>query len=106
LWKPDSNERETVYPAQVLTDFVKGEVVALTAVYDKSVSTEELRAAVNKLYRQEPVLHSDVMTTWRIEPEQFAISISDGTNGAKEVTYLKFGKHSDLVPSAHLDCNK
>jgi hypothetical protein len=85
---------------------VKGELVALTAVYDKSVSTDELRAAVNKLYRKEPVLHGEVMTTWRIEPEQFAISIFEGTDGAKKVTYLKFGKYSDLVPTAHLDCRK
>jgi hypothetical protein len=44
LWKQDSDDGDPVYPAQVLTDFVKGEVVGLTAVYDKSVSTEEIRA--------------------------------------------------------------
>jgi hypothetical protein len=50
LWKQDSDDGGVVYPAQVLTDFVNGEVVGLTAVYDKSVSAEELRAAIAKLY--------------------------------------------------------
>ena len=91
LWKQDSDEGDLVYPAQVLTDFVKGEVVGLTAVYDKSVSTEEIRAAINRFYGNlPPVIHSDSMSTWRIEKEQFAISIFDGTEGAKELTYLKF----------------
>jgi len=43
LWKQDSGDGRTLYPSQVLTDFVDGEVVALTAVYDKSVSTQELQ---------------------------------------------------------------
>ncbi len=101
LWKQDSTDGGTVYPAQVLTDFVNGEVVGLTAVYDKSVSTEELRAAVNALY---PNAQLRAMDIWRVEPEQLAISVFDGSNGAKEVIYLKFGTFASHVPSAHLDC--
>jgi hypothetical protein len=101
LWKQDSSDGGTVYPAQVLTDFVNGEVVGLTAVYDKSVSKEELRAAINALYGKAPQVATDI---WRVEPEQLAISVFDGSNGAKEVTYLKFGTYSSHVPSAHLDC--
>ena len=117
MWRQDSDDGDSVYPAQVLTDLVKGEVVGLTAVYDKSVSTEEIRAAVNRLYgKRPPSFHSDSMSTWRIEEEQFAISIFDGTDGAKELTYLKFvtyssgmkpGTYPSLVPAAHIDfCQK
>ena len=119
LWTQDSDDGDPVYPAQVLTDLVlvKGEVVGLTAVYDKSVSTEEIRAAVNRLYgKRPPSFHSDSMSTWRMEKEQFAISIFDGTDGAKELTYLKFvtyssgmnpGVYPSLVPAAHIgDCKK
>ena len=117
LWKQDSDDGDPVYPAQVLTDLVKGEVVGLTVVYDKSVSTEEIRAAVNRLYgKRTPSFHTDSMSTWRIEEEQFAISIFDGTDGAKELTYLKFvtyssgmrpGVYPSLVPAAHIgDCKK
>jgi hypothetical protein len=45
LWQQDAGDRGAAYPAQILTDFVNGEVVGLTAVYDKSVSMDELRAA-------------------------------------------------------------
>jgi hypothetical protein len=101
LWKQDSRDGGTVYPAQILTDFVNGEVVGLTAVYDKSVSREEIRAAIDALYGKSPQVAPDI---WRIEPEQLAISVFDGLDGAKEVTYLKFGTFDSHVPSAHLDC--
>ena len=101
LWKQDSADGGIVYPAQVLTDFVNGEVVGLTAVYDKSVSKEELRAAINALFLNSPQVANDV---WRVEPEQLAISLFDGIDGAKEITYLKFGTYVSHVPSAHLDC--
>jgi len=101
LWKQDSTDGGTLYPAQVLTDFVNGEVVGLTVVYDKSVSKEELRAAINALFLNSPQVANDV---WRVEPEQLAISLFDGSDGAKEITYLKFGTYASHVPSAHLDC--
>lgn len=107
LWKQNSvNGRAAVYPAQVLTDLVNGEVVGLTAVYDKSVSTAELRATINRFYEKWFLLHSDSISVWRIESEQFAISIADGADGAKEVIYLKFGAYESHVPSAHLACQK
>jgi hypothetical protein len=101
LWKQDSTDGGIVYPAQVLTDFVNGEVVGLTAVYDKSVSKEELRAAVNVLYAKSPQAVPDM---WRVESEQLVISIIDGVDGANEITYLKFGTFASHIPSAHLDC--
>jgi hypothetical protein len=105
LWKQDSRDGGVVYPAQVLTDFVNGEVVGLTAVYDKSVSTKELRAAINALYEKSAVHRANGMVIdglWRVEPEQLAISIFESTDGAKEVIYLKFGTYSSHVPSAHI----
>jgi hypothetical protein len=111
LWKQDSGDGGTVYPAQVLTDLVNGEVVGLTAVYDKSVSSGELRSAINTLYGKWAFLGSPT-TIWRVESEQFVIQIpEDGSAGAKEVIYLKLGTGS-LVPSAHIfpsaetDCGK
>ena len=105
LWKQDSGDGRAVYPAQILTDLVKGEVVGLTAVYDKSVSASELRAAINTLYGRW-TFHSDSISMWRVESEQFVISIFDGCDGAKEITYLKLGTPGSLVPSAHIDCRK
>jgi hypothetical protein len=102
LWKQDSSDGGIVYPAQVLTDFVNGEIVGLTAVYDKSVTTEELCAAINALYSKWTV--SGLTNTWRVEPEQLMISVSDGSDGAKQVIYLKIGgNYASHVPSAHLN---
>jgi hypothetical protein len=113
LWKQDSNDGVTVYPAQVLTDVVDGEVVALTAVYDKSVSRQELQVAIDTLYAKWKVeLHGGRLSLWRVESEQLAVSLADGDNGTKQVAYLKFGTYKSLVPSAHIfpsaqiDCGK
>ena len=103
LWKQDSSDGGIVYPAQVLTDFVNGEIVGLTAVYDKSVSTEELRAAINALYSKWTVPGLDLH--WRVDPEQLVISVADGCAGAKLVIYLKIGTYASHVPSAHLNCS-
>lgn len=105
LWKVDSGDGGAVYPAQILTDLVKGEVVALTAVYDKSVSASELRAAIEALYGKS-TFNGVAISSWRVESQQFAVSISDGADGAKQVTYLKFGTPASLVPSAHIDYRK
>lgn len=106
LWKEDPGDSRAVYPAQVFTDLVKGEIVGLTVVYDNSVSPEELRTAINNIYGASPVLRGRPVSAWRIESEQFAISMYDGTDGATQVTYLKFGSPKTLVPSAHIDCRK
>ena len=106
LWKQDSGDGSAVYPAQVLTDLVNGEVVGLTAAYDKSVSTKELQAAINTLYGKWSIISGPVLWVWRVEPEQLAIQLADGKDGAKEVIYLKFGTYSSHIPSAHIGCNK
>jgi len=103
LWKQETGDVGAVYPAQVLTDLVNGEVVGLTAVYDKSVSTKELQEVINKRYGKW-VLHG--IDVWRVEPERIAIQIANGEDGAKEVIYLKLGTARSLVPAAHISCCK
>jgi hypothetical protein len=103
LWKDDSGEGRAVYPSQVLTDVVNGEVVGLTAVYDKSVSTQEIRAAIDTLYAKWKLdLHGGKMALWRVESDQIAIDLSDQDDGTKQVIYLKFGTYDSHVPSAHI----
>lgn len=116
LWKQDSGDGRTVYPSQVLTDFVDGEVVALTAVYDKSVSTQELQAALDALYAKWKIhMHGGRLSLWRVESEQVAVSLLDNEDGTKRLTYLKFAKIGGInsfVPAAHIfpsaqtDCGK
>ena len=111
MWRQDSGDGGAVYPAQVLTDLVNGEVVGLTAVYDKSVSTQELWAAIDRLYPKREVVHGDESFVWRVEPEQLAVSLANENDGTKQVIYLKLGTYGSHVPSAHIypahtDCGK
>jgi N-acetyl-gamma-glutamylphosphate reductase len=103
LWKQDSSDSGAIYPAQIMTDLVRGEVVGLTAIYDKSVTASELRAVIEALYGKS-TFDGVAISGWRVESQQFAVSISEGVDGAKQVTYLKFGTPASLVPTAHVDC--
>jgi hypothetical protein len=102
LWNKDSGNGAD-YPAKVLTDFVNGEVVCLTAVYDKSVSTAEIQSAIDALYGNWKVVQSDKLWLWRIEPEQLSIQLADRDDGTKWLMYLKFGA---TVPSLHIEPNR
>ena len=105
LWEQDLGDSGAVFPAQVRTDFVNGQVVGLTAVYDKSVSASDLRTTIEALYGKW-TFHGLAVSNWRIESQQFVVSMFDGAEGATEVTNLKFGTPDSLVPAAHIDCRK
>jgi hypothetical protein len=98
LWKQDSGDGGVVYPAQVLTDLFNGEVVGLTAVYDKSVSKRELQAAINELYETSALLDG----LWRVESERIVIQLSEPSDGTKRLIYLKVKPDGSLLPSAHI----
>jgi len=70
-----------------------GEVVGVTAVYDKSISAAKIESGIDALYgkwnRKLPI---EKQWLWRIEPERFTIVLEDRTDGTKSVTYLKFGE--------------
>jgi hypothetical protein len=98
LWKQEPGEG-AVYPAQVLTDIVKGEVVGLTAVYDKLVSIKDLQSAINARYEKWVLIPDGV---WRIKPEEFVIQLSERSDGTKQLIYLKLITDGNVVPAAHI----
>lgn len=99
LWNGDG--RPAAYPAQVLTDVVNGEVVGLTAIYDKSISIEELRSAIDTLYPKAERLPPGL---WRVKAEQLVIQLYERKDGTKQLIYLKIASSYDsLVPSAHIN---
>jgi hypothetical protein len=106
LWKQDSGDGGAVYPAQILTDVVDGEIVGLTAVYDKSVSTRELQTAVDALYSKSKALQGGKGSVWQVEPEQLTIQLYGRDDGAQQIIYLKVVKRGELCalePLAHID---
>lgn len=85
---------------------MNGEVVGVTAVYDKSVSMEELRSAIETLYpNPKDAIDGPIGSLWRVEAEQLVIQLHDRKDGTKQLIYLrivKTGGASSLVPSAHI----
>jgi len=82
LWKQIDDGGVFIPP--ILTDFVNGEVVGLTAVYDKSCP-QRTPGAISKLYGDRfLIVHSNAMSVWRIESEQLAISESDVSTGQRK----------------------
>lgn len=81
---------------------MNGEVVGLTAFYDKSVSLEELRSAIDTLYPKAAT--PGLPGLWRVKPEQLVIQLSEREDGTKLLIYLKnVRSYSSLVPSAHIN---
>jgi hypothetical protein len=112
LWKQDdTSDGRAVYPAQVLTDLVDGEVVGLTAVFDKSVSAHAIQGAIDAIHGDKKIVQGPKMLVWRAEAEQLAVSLTDEDDGTTQLTYLEFATHGSLIPSAHIfsapkDCGK
>jgi len=77
LWKEQSSDEGWVLPAQIRLDTVNDEITGLTAVYEKSVSTQEIRAAIDSVYgKSRMATDSDKLWLWRVEPQQLAIQLA------------------------------
>jgi len=78
----------------------------MTALYDKSVSVDDLKTAIDERY--EKWAHTDFANSpvklWRVEPEKFAIQLSVAGKedekkniaeaGTKRAIYIAFGGRS------------
>ncbi len=96
LWA--AKDPDSILPSQVLTDVVDGTIVGLTAVYDKSVSIEQLRAAVNERYRGWQ--YKDLETVWRDDADKILIQVGQQKDGSTNIIYLQL---PPKVPTAHLE---
>jgi hypothetical protein len=90
-----TGDAQAIYPWQVMVDFNQGKVIGLTAYYDKPVTFEDLRAAIDARYAKWAASFSnDKLRAWRVEPEHFVISLSVVSSGMVRVIYLIFdAKH-------------
>ena len=78
----------------------------MTALYEKSASTDDLAAAIDQQYGQWTVPHFEkgLMRLWRVEPEKFSIQLvvldkKDAKRryaeaGTKQVIFIAFGGRS------------
>jgi hypothetical protein len=88
LWLDDSPN--PIYPRQVLVDiFGEGPCpLGLQAIYEKSVSLDDLKASIDEQYGKWalPSNSSSPVKLWRVESEKFAIQLSVTSDRTKELT--------------------
>ena len=106
LWLENSADTNAVFPKQVSIDMNQNCLYGIRAIYDQSVSLEDIQAAVNERYGKWAVteLTKTQLRVWRVEPEKFAIQLAAfskkdekrnlGEAGTKEAIYIAFGGRS------------
>jgi hypothetical protein len=99
LWQDEKPGANSIYPVQVGIDhFDEGCPQGIVALYDKAVSLNDIKAALDQRYGKWGRADNGRMKLWRVEPERFAIqltTIDDSLRevsepGMKQVIYLAF----------------
>jgi len=103
LWLTKSSESKGIFPRQLLIDSKDGCLYGITAIYEGSVSADDLTAALNGRYSQwaVPGFEKSSLKLWRVTEESFAIQLSASTKadekrgwakaGEKHIIFLAFG---------------
>jgi hypothetical protein len=104
LWLEKSVQANPVFPKQVVIDMNQGCLYGIRAIYDKSISVDDVKAAIDEQYRKWALPLDDPsgpVKLWRVEPEKFAIQLSVGDKktekmnmadaGTKQAIYIAFG---------------
>ena len=106
VWSEKPAKANAVFPKQVQIDTNEGCIYGLTALYDKSIAVDDIRAAIDQRYGKWAVqqFRNSPLKMWRIEPEKFAIQlhVADKQDekrgiaeaGTREAIYVAFGGRS------------
>jgi len=101
-------EANAVFPKQLIIDMNQSCLYGMTALYDKSIPVEDVKAAIDERHGKWALpLNDDAagpVKLWRVEPEKFAISLSIADkkdekrniaeSGTKQAIYIAFGGRS------------
>jgi len=108
LWLEKPAEANDVFPKQLIIDMNQSCLYGMTALYDKSIPVEDVKAAIDEHYGKWALpLNDDAagpVKLWRVEPEKFAIQLSVADKkdekrnraeaGTKRAIYIAFGGRS------------
>jgi hypothetical protein len=106
VWLEKSAETNAVFPKQVSIDMNQSCLYGMTALYDKSIPLDDIKAAIDKRYGKwaVPEFANSQLKLWRVEPEKFAITLSTADKkdekrniaeaGTKQALYIAFGGKS------------
>jgi hypothetical protein len=99
LWESRSSSDDTIYPRQVTVDIFGDDPcpLGLVAIYEKSVSLNDLKAAIDEQYGRWalPSGADSPMKLWRVEPKRFAIQLSVTKDRTREATSEE--KYADAI---------
>ncbi len=105
LWSEKLAETNAVFPKQVIIDLNQSCLYGMTALYDKSIALNDVKAALDERYAKWASPENDKAAVpvklWRVEPEKFAVqlSVADKNDqkrnmaeaGTNQVIYVAFG---------------
>jgi hypothetical protein len=106
LWSAKPAEASAVFPKQVIIDMDQGCLYGMTALYDKSILADDVKAAIDERYGKWAVagLEHSQLGLWRVEAESFTIQLSVANKkdekmniaeaGTKQAIYIAFGGKS------------
>ena len=108
LWLEKPAEANDVFPKQLIIDMNQSCLYGMTALYDKSIPVEDVKAAIDEHYGKWALPLNDhaagPVKLWRVEPEKFAIQLSVADRkdekrniaeaGTKQAIYIAFGGRS------------
>ena len=102
LWLDKVAAANAVFPKQLIIDSNQRCVPGMTALYEKEVSFDDLKAAIDEHWGKfaVPGFEKSSIRLWRVAPDKFAIqlSVADKKNkkmsgvdpGTKQVIFLAF----------------
>ncbi len=105
LWS-DNPDADAVFPTQIRVAVDHNCIYGFTALYDKSVSTDAVEAAIDERYKKWALADfaNSPLRLWRVESEKLAIQLSTGDKKdekrgfaeaeTKVVIFLPFGGRS------------
>ena len=102
LWS-EATEEKAIFPKQMIVDMGQGCIYDMTALYDKSVSLDQIVSAIDDRYKQSTVsgLSYSSLHVWRVEDQKFSIQVTVASKedekrnttepGTRQAIYIAFG---------------
>jgi hypothetical protein len=93
LWPTNSTEGHTIFPKQVRIDVDQGCVYGVTALYDKSIATDDVKAAIDKSYSNWALQNSSdsAVKLWRVTRDRFTIQLTVAGQFDEQMNFAQSG---------------
>jgi hypothetical protein len=108
VWQDIRRDAAPLYPQNISIDIKDGAVLGIMAHYDKSVSVDDIKTAIDDHFGKSTyVIDNETapVKVWRVESEKIAIQLATEDDGMKQVIYLSasaWGKRHE-APTAPPD---